>query len=567
MDSRLVMVFLLGMVAGSILVMLFWMSSPGGTTVDIFNERETLERGEVLNTTGGVLVAEDGSGGTIMATGGGGTFATFTDASGQSRDVVCYTSVYCIDRTPCPPCDGECVDLGERCGYWPSQQEQGYLAAAPQDEGTYYGECCEPYFCYGGYCSEEREECVDYGGACRNDSDCCDGYCLDGVCTYEEECVETGETCGMVQDPSIATHVSYVDYGECCPPDECLNNVCTPPEECMDYGEVCGYVANYSDPTHVGETYYGECCEPYECIDNRCGNPEEECKDYGESCGYVSYVTGATQAEEFLGNCCEPYECVNNVCDGSEECTDLGGNCKTDEECCEGYVCTDYVCSNPCADLGETCSEGYVDCCEGGFCVQGICEECKPGGYSCEPGNDECCEGYRCWEFRCTKEETCSDEGDDCSEDGDCCEGLFCYDGVCSEEIECGEEGETCGLGVECCEGLYCSENDECVECAGVGETCGDYAGGLSCCPDAYCYMGICEEKTDRLCEDEEDGPDYYAQGTATGEYNGDYGTYTDYCQDSRTVVDYYCQVNNEYSPVLAGTVTCPNGCSGGACK
>ncbi len=179
-----------------------------------------------------------------------------------------------------------------------------------------------------------------------------------------------------------------------------------------------------------------------------------------------------------------------------------------------------------------------------------------------------CCEGYRCWEFECEPEETCEDEGDRCDSDSDCCEGLVCLDGYCMEETECGEEGDTCGFGVECCEGLYCSENDVCVECADIGETCGGYAApGTECCPGGFCYMGICEEQTEHLCEDDENGPDYYSPGSVTGEYLGDYGTYEDYCQDSRTVVDYYCTVNNEYAPVESGTVTCPNGCSGGACN
>ncbi len=134
-------------------------------------------------------------------------------------------------------------------------------------------------------------------------------------------------------------------------------------------------------------------------------------------------------------------------------------------------------------------------------------------------------------------------------------------------ELECGQEFDTCGLAVECCDGLYCTEDDVCVKCVGVGESCSSGAGGVSCCPGNYCYMGSCEEQTLHFCSDSENGPDYHSAGSASGEHEGIYEAYSDYCLDSKTVVDYYCQVNNEYSPVLAASVSCPNGCSEGACK
>lgn len=554
MDQQTITMFILGVLVGGFIVMLLWISSPGGVTVDVFSERIDETRIQELNITPSVLVASDSSGRTIATTGEKGTPSSFVDEYGNERDLVCYTSVYCIDQTPCPPCDEEeCVDNGERCGYWPG--ETGTLAANLQTEGKDYGECCPPYECYEGYCRPpQEEECVDYGELCGMVQDpsiathvsyidygeCCEPYvCVDNRCGKEtEDCVPTGETCGRMQDPSIATHVAYIDYGECCPPDECVGNVCTPPEEeeCVDYGEACGYLTYVTGATQM-EEFLGECCEPYVCIDNVCSRETEECVEEGEMCEYgPNYATvTAPPGTTWYGYCCDPLSCVEGLC--QVYCEDTGGPCKTDNDCCEG------------------------------FCADGQCVDCKTSG-SCSPGADMCCEGYRCWEFECEPEETCEDEGERCDRDSECCGDLLCINGYCAEETECGEEGDTCGLGVVCCNGLYCSENDVCVECADIGETCGGYAApGTECCPGGFCYMGTCQEETSYLCTDTENGPDYYSWGSATGEYEGDYDTYEDYCLNDNTVVDYYCLVNNEYAPIESGMVTCPSGCSQGACN
>ncbi len=549
MDEKMIMLFILGVLLGGFMVMLLWLSSPGCMTVDLFSEQTRETTVQELNVTPGILVASDSSGRTITTTGERGTPASFIDPYGTRRDVVCYTSIYCIDETPCDPCDEEeCVDNGQRCGYWPG--ETGTLAANYQAEGRDYGECCPPYECTDGYCRPpQEEECQDYGLLCgyaydysdqtpieKYYGECCPPYeCVDNKCGREGTgCVETGDICGEVQ-PSATHATDPMDYGECCPPDECINNRCTPPEECVDYGQTCGQVQTSGTVTNVAYTDYGECCPPYECVNNKC--EEEGCQEDGEVCEYgpTFATTAAPPGNIWYGYCCDPLSCINGYC--GEVCEDTGGICKTDNDCCEG------------------------------FCMNGLCADCKTSG-SCSPGAATCCEGYRCWEYECEREETCDEEGDRCSKDSDCCDDLLCIDEHCAEETDCGDEGDTCGLGVECCNGLYCTENDECEECADIGDFCGGYtAQGMPCCPGGFCYMEFCQAETNHLCTDQENGPDYYSPGSATGDYNGDYGTYVDYCINENTVVDYYCTVNNEYAPIEAGMVTCPQGCSSGACN
>lgn len=539
------MVFVLGLLLGCVAVMLLWLNSPGCSTFTGWLEGPgAADAGavEIHNISAGTLLAADGTGRTIMATGDRGVRSIFTDSSGSERDVVCYTSIYCVDDTPCEEeCEeDECVDNGKRCGFWPASTDTGNLAAlTPMSDGKFYGECCPPYECVNGYCEEE-----------------------------EEECVQTSRMCGMVQNPNVLTHVEYIDYGDCCPPDECIDNVCSPPEECVETGEGCG---EYTFVTGAG-TYteeLGSCCPPDECVDNVC-TPPEECNDYGELCGLVQDPNTITHVSYIdYGECCDPYLCVNNYCGGGQ-CAEAGQPCSADA-CCDGLTCSpNLICieEDECTPLDGVCKTDS-ECCEGTYCNEYACSECKTSG-SCFAGAGMCCEGYLCQNSRCTRD--CQDEGDYCADDSECCSGYYCSANqeCVSEEPECTESGGTCKSNSECCGGLVC-EDYECVEegeCAAVGEYCGYYTtAGLDCCSDAYCYYGTCMQKLDYLCTDTEDGPDYYNVGTATGSYNGDYGSYTDYCADARTAVDYYCEVNNEYSPIYTGSVTCPNGCSGGACK
>jgi hypothetical protein len=525
-NTKPVILFLLGVLLGAVAVMLLWLgSSGGGMAVGLGSLGESEIIKESTNDSSGILLSHGPSGATILTTGERGTRSIFIDASGTQRELICYTSVYCIDETPCEEeCEEEeCVEPGEMCGYWPAESTGSVVANFPQSGGNYYGECCPPDECINGYCTPPEEECVQLGDSCETDNDCCEGTCTNGVCSEEEECLETGEMCGLAQDPNVATHVSMIDYGECCEPDVCVNNFCSPPEECVQLGEVCR-----TD---------NDCCEGT-CINGICSEGDE-CNDYGEMCGLAQDPNVVTHVSMIdYGDCCDQYVCLNNICGGTtmDECFQPGEACKLDEECCEGYSCIDYVCGTPCVDMGERCVAGQIGCCEG-FCVSGECAECKPGGYTCDSSSD-CCEGYECSNGRCSKASTCAEADEDCDSTEDCCEGMMC------------------------------SDNGVCVECAPAGDYCEGYSGaGLSCCEDSYCIYGMCKEKVDYLCEDTEGYPDYYSLGSATGEYEGVYGTYVDYCQDSRTAVDYYCQMNDEYSPVLMGTITCPNGCSGGACK
>ena len=588
--TNLFVLFIVGFVLGCVLVMLLWMASPACLSIPGISGAAGVAAGTSANLTPASgtytnMVIRDQGGRTIATTGDKGTLSTFTDENGKKRNVMCYMSYYCVDQTPCE--NNQCIQKGQRCSLSTMQQASAATANYNPATGAYTGtsataasQCCSPYECINGYCGE-TQTCVKSGEKCSTDNDCCQGQCTNGVCG-QNTCQQENDRCGNVY-PQQTTTTMMVNqqptyYGECCSPYECVNNTCTPQQACVQTGKICGRVQDSSIVTAVVYKDYGECCSPDECVNNVCGGTQQ-CVQTGQTCG-TTYPAGATANYPIQhGDCCAPDQCVNNVCTPQETCqktnaicgygppvyTTVVANRTWHGDCCSGDTCVDGYCQPQCGELNGKCSSTLA-CCEG-YCVASVCQSCEPVGYACK-ADSECCQGYTCQNGKCS---SCMKQNSECSKDADCCNGLVCFDGTCKLQGACGEAGQTCGLGVKCCEGMECSDNDVCVECAPVGDSCGGQytgAGGSSCCSTGYCYSGTCKQKTKYLCEDTETGPDYYSPGSATGVFKGVYGTYTDYCLTSASgVVDYYCEVNGENSEIQTAQVTCPNGCSGGACK
>ena len=83
---------------------------------------------------------------------------------------------------------------------------------------------------------------------------------------------------------------------------------------------------------------------------------------------------------------------------------------------------------------------------------------------------------------------------------------------------------------------------------------------GYYCGDQGYCTPEVGQTSG---CTDS-DGSDYYNAGHVTGYFDSVYGTYDDYCPDDGHVVEYTCSaLSNE---VVAQQITCPAGCSAGAC-
>ncbi len=165
-----------------------------------------------------------------------------------------------------------------------------------------------------------------------------------------------------------------------------------------------------------------------------------------------------------------------------------------------------------------------------------------------------------------------------------CPDGYYCENGACVAITEdfCedsdGRDQYTHGVvteGVRTTTGEVVSSEeyeDECHDiktvkeyvCSGV---IADYE-YMTCSNDYVCKQGRCVLDYDEFCEDE-DGRDIYVKGTATYgfEDNGrivSSDEYEDYCKNSNTVKEYYC----EGISIKSKLYECPYGyvCSGGRC-
>jgi hypothetical protein len=89
----------------------------------------------------------------------------------------------------CPCTDNGTADPGEGCGCRDVVCEDEKLTTACGTPCGEEGECPEGLACFRGVCWEDCAcegicpvLCVDDGGACTSDADCCSGYCGCGIC-------------------------------------------------------------------------------------------------------------------------------------------------------------------------------------------------------------------------------------------------------------------------------------------------------------------------------------------------------------------------------------------------
>ena len=324
-------------------------------------------------------------------------------------------------------CSANCGPVGTATAYVPDNQGyggavdtvyecwDGSIVATPSDCPLYCDDPCD--------CGNEYDPVCVNGQTYRNP---CYAEC-DGFEDYEEgecrqPCAELGGRCTPIGSTTTPlTHVAGIgqsEYPTCCE----QGTYCDPDGYCVPDVDQCEEVGGRC-------TKDEDCCEELVCGPNNICESEEECHDEGEICGYYGYVTGAAMAETFLGECCEGLICIDNVCTEEEqECAEEYYNCVRDEDCCGDMYCSDYgQCRMPCVEFEGECNSTHR-CCDGLFCLDGMCLE-----------------------------ETCADEQEFCrmpedTEYGpqyDCCEGYVCVDNVCVEEDEEEQQGELCSGATE----------------------------------------------------------------------------------------------------------------------
>ncbi|MFH1222056.1 MAG: hypothetical protein V1492_03150 [Candidatus Micrarchaeota archaeon] len=494
---------LLGLLLGAgIMFSLFYFLGPGcSSKLTLFGT----SKGTYINQT---TILQDASGKTLALPGQLGEVTTFTDPNGNRKDVICYTSVYCVDKE-CPTCGnqtcGECLQQGDTCGFSGTPLT---TLSYRFDASAYRGSCCEGMACIRGTCQPPSNNCELQDQPCGNGpqiftaanipqadyGSCCQGYqCIDGACRLQT-CVKTGGTC--------------TSASECCE-NGCVNGICQPPSECVGSDQRCGYGPSTTITALVPNqsTFYGNCCEGYQCVSGYCSR-EGTCVQNEQMCG-AGPTNLATAMVMNYGNCCNGSQCINGVCGASCK---KSGQCSGQSDCCSGYYCSDNMVCTPaqqCAGTSQYCGVDS-DCCSGLFCLNSACnsQRCLDNGNKCSASKDccsglcrdgvciqackttgsctstaDCCSGYYCSDnLVCTKTQTCGDTGATCSPTANtCCSGLSCVNGICGSQT-CKTSGGSCKSSTECCSNYYCSANYVCTTCSTSYCTSDE-----QCCSGFYC--------------------------------------------------------------------------------
>ncbi len=221
-------------------------------------------------------------------------------------------------------CDGWCADTGF-----------GELRCSPKvSDGDFCGEHrhCASGFCDGSVCRVSA--CASSGGACSDDSPCCEGLsCNSGTCLPEGSC----------RGP------------EDCDSGHCADGACIPaPGMCAEIGARCGEFGR-AETECCGEDTFCDISQPY--VRSVCRRRLSA----GEAC-------------LFSGNSCLSGVCGDGIC-RSAECSDERNACFYDTDCCSGFCRGGggYVrgeCAAP-GDAGEPCFAAHQ--CASRACHEGAC--------------------------------------------------------------------------------------------------------------------------------------------------------------------------------------------------
>lgn len=385
------------------------------------------------------------------------------------------------------------------------------------------------------FCTDGGCNCLNFGAACKGNSDCCGQNCAGGVCSFPM-CTSDNQTCST--------------NNECCSK-ICNANKCAPLNlQCKTLGNTCS-----ANNDCCSKLCKGGICSP----SSFCGQPGDVCASNGDCCTGIcnkpnNQLLGTCNADPPGGpaNCgqVDGVLCGGMVPDGGFLLNDAGlpacgGSCCSRN--CSPYGVTGMMICQPasgCHVVGDLCKKD-VDCCgsaglPGGSgkpvtCVitapfpVGICRNpqgCKPDGDICKLKTQSCNASCDCCAGNCQNLDTChqdilgvprcsgpcADAGGSCASSSNCC-GKPCVpnpDGgtppyICWP-LTCVNCGGKCTVTADCCPGASCiieqgSASGTCGPCAdggggGVDGGCAEYGQVCNvsgdCCNGVPCTGGRC---------------------------------------------------------------------------
>jgi hypothetical protein len=342
----------------------------------------------------------------------------------------------------------------------------------------------------------EARTCTGAGTVCRENANCCSGYCgpQDASGRRRCACVAPTVACdGRCVDPATAYLSDVGNCGACgkscsrtrCQIATCVNGVCGLAPDSVMVGRSCddGNRCTVNDVCRADGSCAGTAVT---CT------PQDQC--HSAAC---NQATGACDQTPLSGIACNDGDpcitgetCTVGVCGGGTpvDCSHLNG------QCVEGF-CSGGACFPRAANVGNGCDDGNV-CTTGTTCQSnGTCGGGSPvtDGTGCPGGlccGGVCRAGNCCSNADCTAPQTCGGSGTPnvcgctpkcagkaCGASDEC--GGICQTGscpVCQTCVAgtCQDAASDSACGTACCDGACCPQQ---------GQVCGSlYQAGIGCC-------------------------------------------------------------------------------------
>ncbi|MEM4598631.1 MAG: hypothetical protein QW400_02980 [Candidatus Diapherotrites archaeon] len=451
-----------------------------------------------------------GSGGTDS-----GQQPTCSDSDG-GRDIFTFGKVTYNNQTLSDYCEpGSTSQLTEY--YCENNQPKSSVFTCPIGYSCVSGKCAQPSQAAGCTDSDGGKE-IFIKGVVEFNGNYYPDICTSSGGIMEHYCETSASGCdtNSVKYYTTTCPTGYRCIDGACQKDTGQPTTCTDSDGGRDYyvrGTTTDPKGSYVDKCSADGTKLYE----YYCVWNNA-----EMEEYPTPHNYVC-KDGAFVEAKPSSNCSDS--------DGGRNVYEKGtvnenGKLSTDHCSCGGSKVVEYFCSGGMTAVSEEyCPTGYT--CKDGACVQGsspeVCNDTDGGKNFNSKGSvtfggqtyTDFCNGSVVNEYYCENNQGRSTTYS-------CPYG--CSDGACVSSSS-GKSGGSSG---------------------GLGDSSGNSPGGSS-------------SGTQNKCTDSDGGMNGAKKGTVT--YEGK--SYTDSCQDSKNVFEYFCQNDQPYYTVI----TCPSVCENGACK
>ncbi len=243
------------------------------------------------------------------------------------------TSCGCTTCTNCNSSDG-CYS-GYYRNYYCSGTSCTYSSSCTES-------CCDAYYgntnayCSGGTCYS----CKSNSQTCSAGSECCSGYCVDGVCC-NSSCIGTCVSCNLAGGVGTCSYVpsgqdpSEECYGTGTCGGTCNSGACQYPGTSVTCSSLldCDYLNYYyqsgtESPTATEYCYYRDYADTYQYCNGAGSCNALNCSSYSDplqySCGICKYISSSSCTGGTLGSCTnysKGTSCgTNQECNGSGNC-------------------------------------------------------------------------------------------------------------------------------------------------------------------------------------------------------------------------------------------------------